>query len=91
MSRRTQSGGLNQSRRRFVKSTAVATTAAAVGPWVIRSEVLAASGQARDMEGVLRSSLLDLMGGSQRVAPGAGGSSAAGAGGAGGEFQEAHF
>ena len=45
MSRRTQSGGLNQSRRRFVKSTAVASTAAAVGPGGIRSEVLAAAGQ----------------------------------------------
>ena len=37
------------------------------------AELLAASGQARDMEGALRSSLLDLMGSSQRVAPGAGG------------------
>jgi spermidine/putrescine transport system substrate-binding protein len=45
MSKRTQACGLNQDRRRFVKSTVAATTAAAVGPWIIRSEVLASAGQ----------------------------------------------
>ena len=45
MSKQGKSCGVHQGRRRFVKSTAVAATAAAVGPWIIRSEVLAAAGQ----------------------------------------------
>ena len=36
---------LNHSRRSFVKRSAAVSTAAAVGPWIISREVLAASGQ----------------------------------------------
>ena len=36
---------LNQSRRSFVKRSAAVSTAAAVGPWIVSSKVLASSGE----------------------------------------------